>query len=545
VNITQHPFAKVGISVRSTKSDVATKMDNFSVRSGAAAAELRAALNHPARRVELEVSWFPGLSPARTERVYELLGRADAEFDALPELPALCRFNCVVYWLTSRPVDREGWEQSLAELDQLASLIDLTELQELINADRVVAGYPPVQTSEIVGTAFHAHIDLVARDVTRYLKDTPRCEVLLGNVVNDLTFSGSEQCGDFLYKIVDLYQLEMQNALSKYRHQLDAICGSLKAVKGAPIPRNVSDRLDLLEGVLRGWDALAQPIQLARMSQGRTDDDSLAVGRQIRSLAIDLANEYGFHAEAKRLLTCLRETHEEVHQITDRTEEDLQVLDDVLERKELDRLEEEERRNELTGVLSIGKDKLMFSPDYVEFMGKRLSTESITRMRWGIFKHYVNGIRSSREFTVWIGDRHQEVRIECVRFMESEEVVFARFIDVVDKVWKLAGIRLLMQMTNAMMNGAFINYGSTRVTKDGMWLQKRSFFRAEPYFAGWEDLAKSNQGGMLTVSASREPSARVELSLRDVENAVILDRLLDYLWKDGNYLKLRNGTLFE
>ena len=78
-----------------------------------------------------------------------------------------------------------------------------------------------------------------------------------------------------------------------------------------------------------------------------------------------------------------------------------------------------------------------------------------------------------------------------------------------------------------------------------MLLNKRVWLRSEQVLAPWEELAKVTNDGKLVVSSTKDRKASVSLSLRDVDNAVVLDSLLDILWKDGNYAKLRSGTLFR
>jgi len=90
-----------------------------------------------------------------------------------------------------------------------------------------------------------------------------------------------------------------------------------------------------------------------------------------------------------------------------------------------------------------------------------------------------------------------------------------------------------------------VSFGGATVIKTGIWLPKRKWFSSEPYFAQWEELSKSSQGGALWIGSTKESKASVSLALRDVDNAVILERLLEILWKDGNYAKLRSGALFQ
>jgi hypothetical protein len=199
----------------------------------------------------------------------------------------------------------------------------------------------------------------------------------------------------------------------------------------------------------------------------------------------------------------------------------------------------------LTGSLRIGNDEFVFSPSALSYKGQTIRPDDVVALRWGVFKQYLNGIRVDRRFTVFISDRNRTIEIECARFLKKEEDVLELFFEVIDKVWKTAGVRLLVQMIRAIMAGADIEYGSAKVNKNGIWFQKQGWFSSTPFFSQWEDLRKVTADGCLKLSSDADSQATAQLSLREVPNAVVLDRLLEILWKDGNHEKLRTGTLLS
>jgi hypothetical protein len=124
------------------------------------------------------------------------------------------------------------------------------------------------------------------------------------------------------------------------------------------------------------------------------------------------------------------------------------------------------------------------------------------------------------------------MEIECARLFEPEGKVLERYSTVIDKLWRAAGVRILLETAGRLMSGETVQIGEANISKKGMWLGKRSWFKSEPYFAGWEELTKVTDSGQLRIGSTREPKASVALSLRDADNAVVLERLLGVLWKD-------------
>lgn len=247
------------------------------------------------------------------------------------------------------------------------------------------------------------------------------------------------------------------------------------------------------------------------------------------------------------MTTCVRDVFEEVPEVAEITEEDADALGEIITAKEQRRKRDDEFRRAVEFDAMIGRDRLQINHKFISYKGRRLELEEVTRLRWGIFKRYTNGVRTNREFTIWVGptDHGRAIVIECVRFMESEDTVLQRFATIIDKLWKAVGFRVLLELASKLMAGESVSFGEAVVNNAGIWLPKRKWFSSERYFAPWEELRQGTKGGELWIGSTKEPKASVSLGLRDIDNAVILERLLEILWKDGNYAKLRSGTLFQ
>lgn len=191
--------------------------------------------------------------------------------------------------------------------------------------------------------------------------------------------------------------------------------------------------------------------------------------------------------------------------------------------------------------LQIGNDRLRMSESVIEYRGVRVDTQAVWHVRWGIYVLRVNSIPTQRMFTIWAGP----IQIECVRFLDSWDLAHSRFCAIVEALWSIVGTRIMASMIRSLQVGNTVQVGAVQVTRGGLWLPHRTWFKTEPCFAQWSDVTKSCEDGFLNIGSIAVPKARASLSFRDTNNAVVLDRLLDLLRRDGNCERLQRGTLLR
>lgn len=555
MQLDEHPFQVLGINSRTCKQEIFECAEALAARSQSdKLAAFRFQVTHPIKRLDAEVSWFPGVAPARIRQIIDTINRdlsLPVKFEEkLPGIDCLCKFNALTYWLgTHDGVSPPAWGLALHQLSHCIESVSPEDIAETVNADRSAAGFPAIADFDAVRSAVTRHADAAAAFLAERLTRCPQHAQVLALIVERRTDRGESQASEFLGRFVDRYQIQVQPILEKHRDAIAVRCERVLAIAqgGATDAIAMDAAIEDLEEKLSEWDTVAQPIQLLMKSRGLRDAHSIEVAQQVRSVAVTLANECDLHDQAQRITSILHDVFEEVPEVAEVAEQDSEALDEILAAKEARRKREEEYRREIALDMIIGKDRLQINHEFIAYKGRRLSLDEVARLRWGILKHYTNGIRTNREFTVWIApaDHGRGIVVECVRFLESERTVLQRYLTIIEKLWKAIGFRLLLDMAARLMRGEALTFGDVAVIKSGIWLPKRKWFSSERYFAPWEELSKATQGGELWIGSTKEPKASASLSLRDLDNAVILERLLDILWKDGNYAKLRSGTLFQ
>jgi len=280
-------------------------------------------------------------------------------------------------------------------------------------------------------------------------------------------------------------------------------------------------------------------------SKGLDDDQSVALAREIRNLAILLANEHQMHEEAKKLSSIMSTFFKELPIFADVISQDQQILENILTNKTNALKADEEWAREISLDIEFGKifkDRLHIGPDGITFNDVSFPLEKITRVRWGALVTYVNGVKNNTSYRVNIGTDERMISIECSLALERDATSLERFSLVIDKVWRAVGFRLFTETLSRLSRGDRICYGDIFVDRDGILLQKKKFFlSSEPFYAKWEDLRIGSQDGNFIISTPKEKNATARLSYRELDNVHVLQAMMEFLWKEGNYQKLRRG----
>jgi hypothetical protein len=248
--------------------------------------------------------------------------------------------------------------------------------------------------------------------------------------VDSVTAGGEDHAPELIDELVDSYEVETQGFLQKEAENIHKLIkaarDSAKSGEGA-----VKLLVDKLEVVARNWDKVAQPIQLSAKARGIEHRPSNELAFSTRSLAIDLFNEHDMLMQSKRITSLLQELFSELPELSERIEQDADVLEDIFHNRKQAEARRKEWEREITYRAEIGmvfKDPLSISPDGVAWKDRRYPLDAITRVRWGGVRHSVNGIPTGTAYTLAFGDNRSEAVVE-LKYQE----VYSAFID---KLWR-------------------------------------------------------------------------------------------------------------
>lgn len=206
------------------------------------------------------------------------------------------------------------------------------------------------------------------------------------------------------------------------------------------------------------------------------------------------------------------------------------------------------------GRVDINGSALVVTEQEISFGGQQFLTRSVTGIRFGIYKHYLNGIRTSQSYGVWLCDESRVMQIECASgFLVSSSKIEQRYKDTISALWPAVVVPIVSQCIEALADGRSFTVGNLTFDKDGLHRQGEMGAIAKGVAGLWNAvgggkpvqqrerdyrlLPWSEYGGHNNASGNihlfREKKSWATFSLRDTWNAVCLDPLFSYLYEDG------------
>lgn len=508
----------------------------------AAVRDATAVLTNPRRRLVAEVGWLPGLAPRRVSEALSILQSEPAKLPSLGALPGLARANLLADGLLGA-IDELSPRIVALWIVELAAAYDEVKLDEMVaslNEDRSVAGFPAISDPQLV----HAELQARRREYVKAIRkalDTMPSHVLVEVVtiaVDEATDCGQRQARILIDDLVDRYNVEAKAFFEAETENITALIEDVReAVSRVEDADNVStsDVIERLVGklelVVRNWDRVAQPIQVSVRSRGLPHELSRTVAEKIRSLAIELFNEHDLLEISRRLTALQQEVFAEVDQVVEKLAEDASTLDGIAEQRTQFLAREQERadswRREITYEADVGAlftSKLRISPDGVQWKESTIPLDEIKRLRWGGTRHSVNGIPTGTTYNVFVGGELGGTTIE----LRTKQI----YTEFVDRLWKAAGARLLVDMLGGLRGGQRYYFGTVVVTDHGVELERRRLFAAnERVSCKWTDLVIGNRPGAFYIAKKGDPKLAVELSYQEMDNVHVLEAAMRMFWK--------------
>jgi hypothetical protein len=216
---------------------------------------------------------------------------------------------------------------------------------------------------------------------------------------------------------------------------------------------------------------------------------------------------------------------------------------------------------QIIGNVDINGTLLVVSNTKVSFGYQNLKCDEIVGIRYGIFKNYVNGIRTSRSYAIWLSDRSSSMLIECASAFASSTTVEARYQATLSALYPAVIVPLLESFLANLSDGPGFQIATITFDRDGLHRSnsygavQKGLLNAWVSMAGGKSVAEREQGyqhltwgdfgghsfsdGNIRLNA-RNKALWTQLSLRDTWNAVCLGPFLDFLYKDNRLASFVN-----
>jgi len=532
------PFAVLGATIRDDRRRIVELAEEKSLELDSDVCQkARSDLTNPRTRLSAEMAWLPGVSPRKAWQFLDELLHDPMAIRKESGLPTLAYLNLLAAVIES--VDGEqsagDFAEFIYEIAYHANELSLGDVLRDVNEDRTVSGFPEVKALDQVEFELSErkrYYCNAIKDALDRLSPQRLIEVMT-NTVDWATASGENHAPRLIDDLVDSYEVETQGVLQK---EAENVYKLIKAARDSASSGEtaVKPYVDKLEAVARNWDKIAQPIQLSSKARGTHHEPSGELAYAIRSLAIDLFNTYDMLTQSQRLTGLIQELFSEVPDVAERVEQDADALADIFKERKQAAARRDEWAREITYCAEIGvifKDTLSISPDGVSWKRHHFPLDSITRVRWGGVRHYVNGIPSGTNYTIAFGDNHSEAVVEL-----KKENIYSTFID---KLWRAVCVRLIGGMIEMLKSGQNMQFGNALVHDDGITLIKHKFLGGhEKVRCSWGQIHIWSSDGSFFIGSRDDKKIYSSASYIHDDNTHILEQAIRMAFKEPGMCRL-------
>ena len=339
----QNPFYILSATPHDNHRRIMELADRYSlIQDPEKCREAAATLTHPRRRLYAEIAWLPSIAPESVEEILEFLRSSALNLFGidLTQVRNLCdkneqmpitKSNLLTAGL-SRLVHHtsENVPEWILEIAWASKDIDAEAVCAVINSDRKVAGFSPVQLSNTEEEIQNLQ-DYYRQVMTSALKRlSAKQRARAVTLAVELTTRRTKQLPRLINRLVASYEIDAHESLAEHEAMIAELNDKLRAAVDADRPDSeLAPVVAQFIQAVKDWDAVAQPIQVSRKSQGRSHDASADLAWRVRELALHLWNEYGKLDICQQLINTLQEVFAEVNEVVAIIDEDTRTLGEI------------------------------------------------------------------------------------------------------------------------------------------------------------------------------------------------------------------------
>ncbi|MCI6177374.1 MAG: hypothetical protein MR658_00860 [Campylobacter sp.] len=528
-----NPFYVLGVSTRDNKAVIMDAADEMALELDEV--QCQKALNaliKPQDRIYAELDWFVGVSPKEVERIMSYVKNNDDsllyDLDLDDTSSALSFINVSSSFLEQNSNIGYSLEDIVEWVASAFDNIDYDEIERLINEEREISKFPMLanldleEIQKIIENKKHRLVNQIFKKLSS-LDNEIEC---ITSIVEYHTGEGYGQAPNFVENLIEQYKLKYNDFL---KEEIENIKEEIEIIKDvAPSgEENISYEIGRLLKNVKKWDEVAQPIQLIAQSCGIDDPVSTELARELRNLAIDLYNKYGYLESSTRISNELAQIFAELPEMAERIDEDITTLDDISNKKRRSEQEQKAFIRSLNCDVEIGlifKENFIINNGMVSWKGRKYVLENITKITWGGVSRSINGIPTGTDYKIKFNGK------DGVCLVETK--MNSKYSTILDRLWRGAGVKILASMVEELGNGSHFTFDNLVVYDSGVEITKRGFFSDKTQRFGWNDITIGSKNGAFLVYGRYDSSFCAELSYIDTYNVHILEMIIRAMFKN-------------
>lgn len=517
----KNPFIVLGATARDNRNRVVELADEVSlIADGDEAHKAQSALLNIRTRLAAEMGWMPGVAPSKAAAAVEDLAANISNPETGSDLPPLARANLLsaAAQAGDGSLTRAQVASLFYRLAMAVEAVDLSAVARDINEDRSIAGFPPVRDEELIVHEFESRKGEYRSAINALLDSLPSRSIVdvMEEVVAKSTSAGSEHAPAFVQEVVASYDLALQGFVEAEAANVAKLVqrGLALASKGEA---QVVQVIQEIEKVATNFNKIIGPVQLVARANGIDHVATRNFAAEIRSLAIDLHNHHDFVDTPARISTFLNDHFGQLDTIADQVSEDLSYLKETAEQR---KRSDAEFRQMITYSAKIGilfKENVSISPEGITYQERRFALENITHLRWW----NANGM-----YKIFVGTAGSSFQIDTSR----QDI----FLNLIDRIWKAVGVRLLVEMVRKLRAGEPFAFGSAVIRNDSVVLTRHKTFSAnEQVTLSWRNVNVMTEHGRLVIKSRNQGNVYTAIPFQECNNLPVLDMLLSKFLRSG------------
>ncbi|WP_318476012.1 hypothetical protein [Photobacterium leiognathi] len=511
MSIKENPFFLLNATLRNTRAELSELEEEFSLFNDSDR-DLLSEVVSPRLRVQSELGWLIGVTQPTVLR--ELTIKSLNDLIDLRHLHALDQLNLISSSLSL--YKGESHELVKDSILRLADLFEglhlrLDEVIVLLNQERKHSGFPLLSDTSQLEDGLNLRKDYFNQSIKDSLDrlDSQALVSLVTDIVDENSMSGVRQCYTLVQDLVDYYEVATKHALAEETASIESSIENIMTVTNGQYSNDHLDQLiSKLITRLRGWDTIAQPIQVSFQGKGLEHEESKELAYKVRDLSLYMFNEKFEDGVTKKLSEVSLELFGEVTSISERLGKDIEDIEAIeFERKqraEEEAIEEEKRDREMAYYAEIGiafKDELKINSSGISWKDAFVKFEDITFYRYQVISRSL-----TTDYIFEYGDADRTYKITT----KKKE----NFIALLDRFWKGIGYKLMINFAIDVICKANNHFCSIGVRDDGLILYRKKFFRAdEPVLVPWSRLASNVYNGQCTYSLVGDSKVNANLDV--------------------------------